>query len=118
MKEIISGSLNILGGISGLLFYILDELNKKINTDYFFYINILIVLFLLMLNMYRLSKVNDNSFLKSLYVLLVSALLVVIVGYAIMHITTVFPIINIIGGVVMVVYSIRNNHCKKLANKV
>lgn len=118
MKELISGILNLLGGISGLVFYILDELNKINNMETFFYINILVVLFLLMLNIYRLSKVNEVPFLKSLYALLISSLLIVIVGYTVMHITTVFPSVNIVGGAIMVVYSIRNNHCKKRPNKV
>ncbi len=118
MKDLVNGILNVLGGSIGLIFYILDESNKINNKDLMLYINILIVLFLLMLNVYRLSKVNDKPAFKNIYVLLISALIVTIVGYTIMHITTVFPSVNIVGGALMIMYTIRNNHCKKRPNKV
>ena len=113
MKEIISGILNMLGGISGLAFYILDEISKLGDKDLMLYINILIVLFLLMLNIYRLSKLNDKPFYKSLYVLLISSLLVTITGYTVMHITTVFSSVNIVGGIIMIVYTLKNKRLQQ-----
>ena len=118
MKELIVGIINLIGGLFGFIFYLLEEFKVKLDTDLFLYLSILIILLLLMINVYRLSKVNDNSFYKSVYILLISSSVITMVGYALWKISSIFSIINVVGGIIMIVYSIRINYCTKPSNKV
>lgn len=118
MKDIIVGVFNILGGIFSFIYFLLDEFKVKFDNELFLYISVLIILLLLMLNVYRLSRIKDETFYKSIYILLISSSIITMTGYALWEISSIFSIINVIGGIILVVYSIRINYCTNHVNKV